>query len=183
MSLEVVSTTGAPPVTLEQAKAHLGITADSDARLQPLLDAAISTVEATLRRTLRTQSLLLRLRAWPSDPIRLPRPRLVSVTEIQYVATDGTLTTLAADQYAVDVNATPGTIQPAAGVSRPALRDQFDAIKIEYVAGPVAIEPDIVAAILLTLEELYDGSVNDLRQKTIYCLLAKRIEPLRVHED
>ena len=183
MSLEVVSTTGEPPVSLAQAKAHLSITADNDARLQPLLDAAIATVEATIRRTLRTQSLLLRLRAWPAEPIRLPRPRLVSVTAIQYVATDGTLKTLPVDQYAVDLNATPGTIQAAGGVTLPSLAQQFDAIQITYVAGLIAIEPDIVAAILLTLEELYDGSVNELRQKTIASLLAKRIEPLRVHED
>lgn len=184
MSLEVVETTGDPPVTLQQAKDHLGITGnDSNARVQPLLDAAVSHVATIIRRTLRGQSLVLRLRAWPDGPIRLPRPKLVSVESVKYLNSDGTLTEISADAYVVDENATPGTIEPAYGRSWPTARDQAGAIVIEYTAGPGTIEAEIVAAILLQLEELYDGSQNELRQRAIANLLAPRIEPLRVHEE
>lgn len=74
--------------------------------------------------------------AWPDRAaIFVPRPPLQSVVSIQYVAADGTLTTLDAPQYLVDSARKPARITPAPGSFWPITRVQPDAVIVTYKAG------------------------------------------------
>lgn len=73
---------------------------------------------------------------WPERAaIFVPRPPLLAVNQIQYIAGDGTLTTLAPSSYLVDTERQPGRITPAWGQFWPILRLQMNSVTVQYTAG------------------------------------------------
>jgi len=102
-----------------------------------LIMAAERWVEEYCRRALLTQTWKLTLDAWPADQefVRLPRAPLQSVTSVQYVAQDGTLTTWSSANYTVDTDSTPGRLHAGYLVSWPMLRSVPNAVQVTYVAG------------------------------------------------
>ena len=140
MGLTIVTGPASEPITSAEAKLHCRVDTDDSSQddvITDLIAAVRERCEAVADRALITQTLKLTLDAWPADNvIRLPRAPLVSVTTLKYrAAADGTLTTLAADQYSVDTVSEPGRITPAYGVAWPTPRDQAVAIEVTYVAG------------------------------------------------
>ena len=93
-------------------------------------------------------------------PILLPRGPVTSVTHIKYVDSGGTLTTLAAGQYQVDLYSVPARIVPAYGVVWPTVKSgEVNAILVEYVAGYAQVNgfpKAIQAAIKLIIGHLYE---------------------------
>lgn len=66
----------------------------------------------------------------------LPRPPLLSIVSVVYVATDGTSTTLDSGEYAADTESEPGWLVLAYGSTGwPSVRDQANAVAITYTAG------------------------------------------------
>lgn len=126
------------PVSTSDAKAHLNVDFDDDdVLISAISQGARAHLEEKLGRALITQTWQLWLDRWPAgDTIRLPRPRLQSVSSITYYDTDDAVTTFATTNYDVDTIAEPGRVVLKYAKTWPqtTLRPS-KAISIEYVAG------------------------------------------------
>jgi len=153
-SLVVVTPPASEPLTLAQAKSHLRITSSAeDSDITGMITAARKAVERWCKRGLITQTVRLRLDAFPVVAIRLPWGRAASITSVTYVDTDGDTQTLAS--YHSDLDSLPARITPAYGESWPQTRDQLAAVSVTYVVGAAAADEDVVAAIKLLIGDMY----------------------------
>lgn len=137
------ATGGEGPVSLREAKDHLRIEhEEEDADLQQKIDAAERWVELHSGLALKQTTWLLRFDRFPPGARLqfLPRPPLVSVDSIDYVAAaDGATTTLdsaaIAAGYIVVTDEMPGFIAPAYGEVWPDTRRQPGAVLYTVTAG------------------------------------------------
>lgn len=88
---------------------------------------------------------------WNDLAIRLPKPRLLSVTSITYVDGDGDQQTLVpTTNFYVDPNSEPARLTPIAGATWPLTQFyQPDSICVEYVTGTFVI-PSFVETLTTT---------------------------------
>lgn len=143
MNNPVLTAKGAnDPITLANAKSAKKITSTAeDTTSQRMLDAAIDLVEHGTGKALTQNTYVLRLQSFSDTDfveggvIKLPWVPLVSVTQIQYVDTDGATQTLSTDVYEYNIYACPGEIRLKSGQSWPSVNDQFNPITITYQAG------------------------------------------------
>ena len=128
MALKLVTPPVGEPVSLDEAKQHLRVSiTDDDSLVSLMIQAAREDCESVMRRQILKATWLFTLDNFPisgmlrSDPmtvparkrmIEIPMPTLQSVTQIQYVALNGTLTTLDPSTYIVDAISEPGRIMP-----------------------------------------------------------------------
>lgn len=167
-ALSLVTAPAAEPVSRSEAKAHLRIEAsvtDDDTLIDALIVAAREHVEDFTRRALVTQTWDLKLDAFPCDAyIKVPLPRLQSVTSITYVDTAGTTQTWSSSDYQVDTASEPGRIAPAYGESWPDTRaGQLNAVTVRFVAGygaASAVPQKIKQAMLLIIGHWYEHREN-----------------------
>lgn len=151
------------PLSLEETKLHLRQDLDDDDELiQALIGAVRAAVEDMTLRAVVTQEWRLTLDEWPmcdeKPRIVLPRPPLVSVDSVSYVDTLGATQTLASSNYvARKIETGEWVIDPAYGVTWPAVREQPEAITIEFTCGAAAaaVPGPIKAAMLLMIGHLY----------------------------
>lgn len=163
MRLKPVTAPAAQPVTLDEAKAHLRVTAaDEDALITALIAAAVGHVDGpsgTLGRALVEQEWDLLLDDFPCDELELPLPPLRSVTSITYVDEQGATQTLAPAAYEVDASGPRGVVLPAYGQTWPRTRVQRNAVTVRFKAGygttGASVPAAIRAAILLLVGDLY----------------------------
>jgi hypothetical protein len=100
--------------------------------------------------------------SWHSffDAIRLPKPSLISVDQIQYVDVNGTTDTLDPSIYQADTDSEPGRIRAAYGQVWPTTRfEQLGAVKITYTCGyglPAAVPEQLKTAIKMLIATWYD---------------------------
>ena len=144
------------PVTLDEAKLHLRIEADTveeDTTITALVQAAADEVERATNYCLAQKTYQLFLDAFPcssyadwlwshldgkigqTDRISLLPAPVTAVSSIKYVDTDGATQTLAAALYSVDLNSIPARVVPAYGEAWPSTREVMNAVTVEYVAG------------------------------------------------
>lgn len=165
MSYSVVTITppALEPLTLEEAKKHLRVTAsDDDDHIGDCITAARQYAENFLNRSLITQTLRMRADSFPdlpnntlkffvptysvesylaraislmSGPFYLQRPPVQAISGITYVDANGNLQTLAPAAYLVDTDAEPARISPAYSTPWPVTRAQQGAVNITYTAG------------------------------------------------
>jgi uncharacterized phiE125 gp8 family phage protein len=135
-------------------------TADN-ALITALIVAAREEVERRTWRALMTQTLELVIDEWPSGGvIELPRPPLQSVSSITYRTSDGETLTLAATDYVVAADGTPGRVVLADGVGWP--NDELwpaEAIRVRYVAGhgaAASVPQSLRQAMLLVIGHWYE---------------------------
>ncbi len=153
-SLRVITPPDTEPLTLEQAKAHLRVTADTqDAKIEGMIPEARAAVEAYCNRCFCTQTLRLRLDAFPAGVLRLPGGVVASISSLTYVDEDGAEQTLTGFQQ--DLDSTPARLAPAFGESWPETRAVLGAVNVTYIAGSDTVPPAVVAAIKLVLGDLY----------------------------
>ena len=163
MDIKRVTASAILPITLQEAKDHLRVdSADDDSLIEALIAVAVDRVDGrtgTLGRALITQTWDLVCDLFPWWEIPVPLPPLQSVTSIQYIATDGTLTTLSSSLYKVDTVSEPGRITPAYAQVWPATRDEINAVTVRFVAGYGAtaqsVPTPIRQALLLTIGHWY----------------------------
>ncbi len=126
----------AEPVTLAQAKLHLRVDIDDD---DDLIDALITSAremcEDYTERAFAASTWELCLDCWPSGPIYLPRSPALKVLSITYIDTAGTVQTLDATLYTVDLKSIRPRIVPAYNQRWPAHRSQINAITVTFMAG------------------------------------------------
>ncbi|MDF2809509.1 MAG: hypothetical protein K0S56_540 [Microvirga sp.] len=170
MNLRLVTAPTAQPVTLVEAKAHLRVDhADEDDLISALIETAVGWMDAGwLGRALMPQTWEM-VRAGFGEQITIPLLPLISVDSIKYVSTDGVLTTLAADQYAVyDRGKSPSIVAPAYALTWPSVRAVPDAVTIQFQCGyadAASVPPPVKHAIKLIVGHLYQNreSVTDKR--------------------
>jgi uncharacterized phiE125 gp8 family phage protein len=165
-TLTVVTPPATPLVTLADAKAMLLIdhTAD-DALISALIAAATVEAQGVAARSFVTQTWLLALDAWPDDGVvRLPRPPLQSVVSMSYFDADNVERTIAATDYIVIADTTPGLIVPAAGKAWPTDLRAVAPIRIRYTAGygtaadvAVSAQGEIVQLVKLLIAVDYES--------------------------
>lgn len=164
-SVVVTAAPAIEPVSLEDAKLHLRVTAtEEDDLVSDLISAARQWVEIYLNRTLITQTLRMRADNFPDVPYRsillqnnwpgltlesyltrasaltngplyLQRPPLQAVSSLQYYDSNGTLQTWDPSLYLVDADAEPGRVSPVYGQSWPSTQARQAAVTVTYTAG------------------------------------------------
>jgi uncharacterized phiE125 gp8 family phage protein len=132
--LKLVTPPSGEPVTLDEAKAHLGVTDDaSDALIKGLVTAARQACEAFSRRAFITQVFDLALDGVQGGSIELPRAPLVSVTSVTYYADDGTSGSFS--DYYLDNFSEPGRIVLNRGASWPSGLRPANGLIVRFTAG------------------------------------------------
>lgn len=142
MGLLLVNTPAEEPLTVAEAKLHLRIPEDQtaeDGLVDALVRAAREYCEGLQRRAYVEQTWRLTLDEFPygseGQAILVPKPPLKSVASIKYRDNTGSLVTLAASEYTVDLVSQPGRIVPAYGKYWPNTRSIPNAVEVEFVCG------------------------------------------------
>lgn len=155
------------PVTADEAKSQIGLFDNTlDDLVVRYIKAATEAVERYTGRALITQTWRLALDAFPCESdyrpraeIRLPRPRLQSISSIVYIATDGTETTLNSSLYDATASIEPARVEPAYGQVWPEARDERESVRITYTAGygsaATDVPEDIRHAVLLMVAQWF----------------------------
>lgn len=134
---------------------------EDDGLIDVMIQSATQQIEDMTRRALTTRTYRLYLDRFPMGrgAIVVPRPPMVSVSSITYVASDGTSTVLPTANYRVVATREPGEIEPAYGYSWPTVRRQSHAVTVEFVCG-YGDEDDVpqplATAIMQTVADLYE---------------------------
>ena len=166
------------PCIVQELKDHLRVVGTSeDDYIELLGKAARQHIEWRTGRTLMqtTYEIVMdRFPAW-SNPIILPRAApLLSVTWVKYTDSTGTVTTVDAADYVVDMDAMPGVIVPAYGETWPSFTPRpTGAVRVRYVAGLSAsasplVYPDemLQHAIKLLVGALYENREGEVIPET-----------------
>ena len=134
------------PVSVDECKQYLRVDYnDEDSLFASWIKAARELVEKDSARALLTQTLTLKMDAFPARTIYLERLPVQSVSSIQYVDTSGTTQTLSSSNYVTDLTTEPARIEPAYGLIWPFTRYQSNAVTVTFVGGysSVATVPEI----------------------------------------
>lgn len=179
--LALVTAPAAAPLVLATAKAHLGIDfEDQDGNLQAFIDGAVAEVDGPkgVGLALITQTWRLSLDAWPRA-IAIPLRPVQTVDEITYVDPAGVTQTLAADQYAYDLDREPLTIYPAETACWPALKCAPGVVKVTFTAGfgdaASDVPADLVGALKLIVGHRFEHRGDDAASDAIPAAAAAAI--------
>ena len=157
--LTLVTKPTVEPVTLESAKAHIGIPAsdtNNDGVIRQCLLAARAFVEDYLDRQFVEATWREAFDSFPSEfrPLKSP---LQSVTSITYTDPDGDSQTIDSGDYVVDTYAEPGRVTLAYGASWPTAKSEANVILLTYVAGYTTVPEQAKQAILLLCAHWFDN--------------------------
>lgn len=146
----------AEPVSVSEIKGMLRIEdSDEDTLITGLIVAARELAEKILRRAIINQTWLLYLDDFPKhNYIKLPYPKLQSVTWIKYYDTNNTLTTLNSSAYQVDAIDTPGQVVLTFNESWPNVYDGINPVEIKFICGYGANASSVPSAIKLAIKHL-----------------------------
>lgn len=128
--------TGARLVSIEQIKMHCRIDNDlEDAHLEVLLAAATALVEERTGRRLLSQTVRVRLDAFPSsDVIEIPVAPVLSLVAVAYTDTDGVAQSLDVETLTLSAYSVPPRLQ-ASEDGWPLTDDVLDAVRIDVSVG------------------------------------------------
>lgn len=187
---QVVTAAAVQPVTLARAKEWLLIDSDDSSHdnvINQLIKAMTEYAENLTNRAFVQRSLRLYLDQWPTDlewgaKIELSQPPLVSVASVKYRDLNGTLQTLAADQYDVHSQYEPAIIVPAYLATWPSMRRTPDGVQVDYTAGYNPGSPqdaqgymDVMPGSLLTWIEARISTLFENRDQLIVGALVNQI--------
>jgi uncharacterized phiE125 gp8 family phage protein len=139
---------------------------EDDQDIDLLISSARRKCEDFLGRSLVTQTWQVTLDCWPlSKLVKLPMPKLQSVSSIIYLDTNGTMQTLDSSNYQVVTTGNIGRIKFIG--TYPDLQDErIDRVIIEFISGfgdgATNIPEDIRAAIKLMVAFLYESDAEDM---------------------
>jgi len=146
--LSLVTPPASEPVTLAEAKLWIRQDIDDDdAIISSLISAGRVYAETYQKRQLMPATYKFVLDHFPQgggwfsggNSIRLPLPKLISVTNVKYVDPSGTLTTLYdadnTSRVLIETVSQPARISPVYSQPWPVTRTQPGAVQVTYVAG------------------------------------------------
>lgn len=157
MSLRLIETTppAVEPLTLDEAKLHLRVTATvDDALITGLIAAARQMCESFTGLALIERGYSLFLDEWPGKEIILPRLPLASVGAINVYDAAGVAAVFAASNYSVSGAGMPGRVLLNDGAAFPQPERLTDGIEIQYTAGYGAASDDVPAALRQGVKQL-----------------------------
>ena len=149
--MKVIEQPKIEPVSIAEVKAQLGIddTRSDDLIARRIVEAR-KFVEDYTGRALITQT---REKRWDCFVDEHELPSALSVVSVKYIDTDGTLQTLASDQYEMDTYPAIPFVQAKDNVTWPSTYAKRNAVRIQYTAGygprSSDVEPLIREAIIL----------------------------------
>lgn len=190
MGHTLITAPAGEPITLIEAKLQCRVdTADEDDLINALIVTAREQAEHRLGRALITQTWLMTLEWFSSNPIRQPGSRyevesylntcreiklplspLQSISFIKYLDSNGDLQTLANTEYQVITSELIAKVLPAYEKTWPSTRCQPESIQIQYIAGFGDTAADVPSSIKtwmkMAIESLYKnrGGLSDNQQ-------------------
>jgi hypothetical protein len=160
--LTLITPPAIEPLSIVEAKLHLRVNHSAeDGYIGDLITAAREHIEEWCWLSLLTQTWKLSFDHFPGHGLyggdsasfggaaatyalrswfALPRPPLLGITNLKYIASDGTLTTLDPSAYQVDTDRQPGRIGPGINQLWPWLelswpQEVFNAVQITFTSG------------------------------------------------
>ena len=133
--------------------------------------------ESYLHRALITQTWDYYLDRFPATNfIEIPRPPLISVSQVEYIDSDDTTNTLSPDDYDVDTDSEPGRIVLGYGNSWPSFTPRpMNPIVIRFVAGygatAATVPQDMRNAI-----KYYTAGMYEMREPFVTGTIVKKLE-------
>ena len=179
--VRIITPVAIESITLAEVRQHLRLPENEaeDTLLMSLITTARFYCEHYTRRALTEQTLEVYLDRFPgADPIELPCPPLLSVTEIGYRGSTGEETILPLSDYLVDAGCEPGRILPAFGTNWPAFTPYPSSpVRIRFIAGYEDLPVSIRLAMLLLIGHWYEnreatGTANCVIDFSVHSLLA-----------
>jgi len=163
-----VTSSGRPtclPITLTEAKAHLKVDhSDEDAYIAALIKAVTTRVEAYTGRSLINTQYQWKLDCFPGGcEMKLPKPPLVSIDSITYLASsDGASTDWGSTYYSADTVSQPGRLYPAYEETWPTnVRAIQNAVTIKFTAGygtaSTNVPADLRHGMLMSIGHIYEN--------------------------
>jgi uncharacterized phiE125 gp8 family phage protein len=197
MALALVTAPATEPVTLTEAKAHLRVDYSADdTYITTLISVARQAAEQILGRQLVTATWDLFLDRFPDGcgrvldeleryAIRVPLPRLQSVTWVKYYDLEDVLQTLSASAYVVDATSEPARITPAYTYTWPETREELSAVNVRFQAGygaAAAVPEGVKQWILLRIGSMFAHREEEITVPNLASLgFADRLlDPYRV---
>ncbi|MBP2653348.1 MAG: hypothetical protein H6Q73_917 [Firmicutes bacterium] len=173
MTLKIITGPTTEPVTLDEAKAHCRVDGtDEDELITALIVAARQYCEQRQNRAYLTQTLELTLDRWPSFPVDIPHPPLVSVESIKYYGTNDKEYIWATTEYFVDTDSEPGRVALNYAKTKPTVTLRpANGVKIRYTAGGSDVAQTVKQAMLLLIGHWY---IN--REAVLTGTISKEIE-------
>jgi uncharacterized phiE125 gp8 family phage protein len=161
MHYRVTAPSGAEPITLDQAKAHLRVLGtDEDALITALIPTAREFAEHYTGRALAAQTIEAALDGFPCDEtpaIELPLCPAASVTSIKYTDAAGVEQTLTTSKYALSPYGLARNVAPTLGNYWPTAAAVADAVRIMAVVGYDEAPKAALQAMLLLIGHLYEN--------------------------
>lgn len=177
MGLSLVTPPSSEALDLLRAKRHLRVDGNlEDADIDKLISAAVDFVEEDTGRQIMPATWQATFDRFPHGrwPLELPRPPLLSVSEVTYLDSDGVEQTWDAAEYQVYAPAGPfarnGHVQPIPNERYPTTRRATNAVTVEFEAGYADVEqvPQVaVAAIQIVLADLFEHREGHVVGETV----------------
>ena len=151
LTFEVTTAPSIEPITNSDVKTYARIDGSSENTLiNGFIQAVREATEKFLGRALINQTITVSMDSWPVSPIELPRPPLVSVTEVRTLGEDGSEAVYSSDNYFIRTNPEPGQLVIKFEKTEPINTDRyFGGYEVEYVAGYGSSVDNIPEAIRL----------------------------------
>lgn len=177
MRLNVASAPTLEPLTEKEIKEHLRLSVDEDDQdiyLKSLIKAVrVYTEDVLLGRSLLQQTYEYYLDYFPSgNSLLIPRPPLISVTNVIYTDSGGTPNTLSSSDYGDDIISEPGRVVLNYGKVWPSTTlAQNNPIKVTFVAGYGDKRTDVPENIKLIMKvmiaEMYENREDTVVTRSI----------------
>lgn len=128
---------GVEPITVDEVKDLARIDGtEEDIFLQGAIKAIREAMEKYLGRALIEQTIKMTMDHWPNNPVKLPMPPLISVTQIVTLDEDDAETVYSSSSYYTNTIATPGEIIIKFGDTPPINTDRYHSgFRVDYKAG------------------------------------------------
>lgn len=190
MSLKIVAEPTVEPISLDEARTHLGLTPydDSDgshphdAMVQGFITAVRTWAEEWTGLSLAVKTYELALDEFPEvDEIELPMAPVIAIESVTHVVasetsdgeTDYTTETMLENEYVLDGHQKPAWLLPAAGTSWPTTASVINAVRVRYLAGylteantdypeALILPGAIKSAMFLLLGDFYENRGNTI---------------------
>lgn len=196
MPLELIAAPQGLVVSIADAKAYMRVDhSDDDELIEAFIGAATAQIEGrygTLGRAIRRQTWDYILECFPDpgcESIELPLPPLIDVITVSYTDAAGDVQTLETGEFEVDTNSVPGRVRPVQGGYWPtAIEDQYDAVRIRFLAGypDDEVPPTIALAIKIMVADMYENRESVTQQNLTTVNIPTAAERLlnqyRVHQ-